>query len=259
MFKDKTEQQVFEIAFKLISEENDRGAGLLAATMTEQILEGMLRKTLVPHHGREDKLFDGFPSVLGTFSAKIELAFRLALITADMRKLLDGLRAIRNAFAHEIFADFSVDSIRDKTENLFKVMPSHYSQFIAEWGANINKKLESFGVNLVIDPSSQINVRLRFNNYFAVIVEELHGLSKNTRTISATQEKMDVSENWPRTLSIAAITEEGIQRLRLLFEEEWNQLCQDTGMQWSEASYEDADTQTEWIRWLKSAHLTLVN
>jgi len=55
---------------------------------------------------------------LGTFSARIKTARALGLITEDERHDLDILRDLRNAFAHEVGANFAERSVRDQCRSL---------------------------------------------------------------------------------------------------------------------------------------------
>lgn len=187
MFEGMTERNVYTTALNLISNENDRGAGLLAAALIETILSDLLRKRLVASPDQNDKLFSGSNSPLGTFSAKIEMAYRLGVISKDLRDLIDGLRKIRNKFAHEVFADFDIRSIQDLTENLFRIIPAHYERFTKDWETQI--EIAPGKLSMHVDSETLVKVRIRFNGYFAVIVEELQGLSKHIQRIPQTRSK----------------------------------------------------------------------
>ena len=94
---------------------NDRGAGILAATEVENRLEkAILFRLYLKVSSNGSELF--IPSApLGTFDAKIKIAFALGIIGPDTRELLNSIRKIRNAFAHAQrpikFSTAEVDSV----------------------------------------------------------------------------------------------------------------------------------------------------
>lgn len=71
---------------------------------------------------KHDLLFDGPQAPLGTFSAKIEFAYRMGLWTEDIKKSLNIIRRIRNQFAHKIvecdFTDPKVLSLNKELHEL---------------------------------------------------------------------------------------------------------------------------------------------
>jgi hypothetical protein len=107
-----------------ISGESDRGAVLAAAALLDVGLETALKKKLVPAAKKDDLLFNGGYSPLRSFSAKIELAFRLGLITDKTRQMLDVLRALRNDFAHSKEAVSLNDApARDRLRAIYERQP----------------------------------------------------------------------------------------------------------------------------------------
>jgi hypothetical protein len=88
----------FLIEFK---NESDRAAVILGAAKLDILLYQLLTKFLITSPTGTDELFDG-DSPLGTFSSKINLAYRLGLIDKDFSLSLHLIRKIRNSFAHEI-------------------------------------------------------------------------------------------------------------------------------------------------------------
>lgn len=181
MFDGKTPEEVRDYSFELIQKENDRGAALLAAMLTEHCLDLLIAGRLLPPAGQE-KLISGFNSPIGSFSSKIELAYRIGIIPEGLAKLLDGLRKIRNSFAHETAADFDTPSIREKTENAFRTNPEHYEEFISSWSNDINKLLTEHGVEATMS-ARNIKTRVRFNNYFAQIVMHLNSYLGSNRQL----------------------------------------------------------------------------
>jgi DNA-binding MltR family transcriptional regulator len=79
--------------------ENDRGAAIIATAFLDDSLESILRAHFVDEPRiAEDVLGDNRP--LGTFSARIDLAFLIGIIGPKMRRQLHTMRKIRNEFAH---------------------------------------------------------------------------------------------------------------------------------------------------------------
>lgn len=73
-------------------------------------------------HQKNDELLDGAYAPLGTFSAKIDLAYRIGLIRLDERSSFHLIRKIRNEFAHsseEI--NFESTVIKDHISELFRL------------------------------------------------------------------------------------------------------------------------------------------
>ncbi len=103
-----------DIFFREFGKETDRAAVILSAAMLEQSLETLLRAYLVPVSGSDDSLFDGAYAPVSSFSAKIDLAYRVGVISTTFCRDLHLIRRIRNEFAHNIeqcsFANAAVKS-----------------------------------------------------------------------------------------------------------------------------------------------------
>jgi hypothetical protein len=81
--------------------ESDRAAVILGVAKLDVVMYQIMQKALLPTPGSADELLDG-DSPLGTFSAKINLLYRLGLIDAGFARSLHMVRKVRNAFAHEV-------------------------------------------------------------------------------------------------------------------------------------------------------------
>lgn len=105
------ESEIEELQERLIQEttnfvvglarEGERAAVVLGAARLDVSLERLLKKLMHPHPGGSDNLFDS-DRPLGSFSAKIALAYRLGVIDRNFEHALQMIRKIRNAFAHSI-------------------------------------------------------------------------------------------------------------------------------------------------------------
>jgi hypothetical protein len=71
----------FQKALKSLKKEGDRGMIIAAASWVDKDLENAISSLLVPSSSNNDELFID-TGLLGTFSAKIDMAFRLGLIFA---------------------------------------------------------------------------------------------------------------------------------------------------------------------------------
>ena len=81
--------------------ESPRGVALVSAAMLEEALRELLMAFLVPNASSSDTLLDGPNSPLGTFSAKIDGAYRLGLVSHSFCRDLHVIRRLRNDVAHQ--------------------------------------------------------------------------------------------------------------------------------------------------------------
>ncbi|HVL12338.1 MAG TPA: hypothetical protein VM529_07225 [Gemmata sp.] len=92
--------EFFSFLLEFVSE-SDRAAVVLGASMIDEQLKTLLSNTLLPSRDKQDDLLEG-DRPLATFSARIRVAYRLGLISADLAQSLDIIRTLRNVFAHKI-------------------------------------------------------------------------------------------------------------------------------------------------------------
>lgn len=114
-----------------LKRQSDRGAAILGAPYVELALERAVKTRVADAKVRRDKtlfdrLFKDRNAPLGTFSAKIDLAFGLLLIGKHTYHDLGIIRGVRNDFAHELDTGdatkgltFDSQSIRDRCNNLW--------------------------------------------------------------------------------------------------------------------------------------------
>ncbi len=112
-----------------LMKEGERAAVVVGAARLELAVERLLTRSMQPHPGGSDSLFDP-DRPLGTFSAKISLAFRLGLLDTKVESSLQLVRRIRNDFAHSVGAASLADSshsnrLRELTERC-RENNSHY-------------------------------------------------------------------------------------------------------------------------------------
>jgi len=87
---------------KGFASESDRGAALVAAAMIDEALKSLLTKRLLPPYKKDRNLL-GRDRPLSSFSARIDAAFQMGLISRYLARDLNLIRSIRNEFAHHPF------------------------------------------------------------------------------------------------------------------------------------------------------------
>lgn len=85
---------------KVLSEESDRGAVIILVSIIDDVLAAALERKMVPLNSDEKARLFGFDAPLGSFSARIKMAYALGVIDKDDRDDLNVMRAMRNACAH---------------------------------------------------------------------------------------------------------------------------------------------------------------
>jgi len=107
--------------------ESDRAAVILGAAKLDILLYQLLKQVLLPTPSGRDELLDQDEPV-STFSARINLAHRLGLISPELANALHLVRRIRNSFAHEL-SGVSLDSgaQRDRIRELVRPMCGNWA------------------------------------------------------------------------------------------------------------------------------------
>jgi hypothetical protein len=165
-------QQISELlpvlleAFKL---ESDRGVVLVVAAMVEHELEKQIELRLLPKIEATDELMSqSVMSPIGSFSAKINIAYRIGIITAPERKIFHQLRAIRNCCAHEIDSQtFEANHFRDRIKNIVEAAPDLWAA-IQEKIKPVPYDKQAF--QSIDDYLDTIGWRILFEFFFAMII-----------------------------------------------------------------------------------------
>jgi hypothetical protein len=107
--------------FKLRAEldkETDRGCCMMAGSFLEQELGELLAVKLVGSKKFIDSMLE-FNGPLGSFSARIKMAYALGLICHAAMSDLDTIRKIRNEFAHKHQSiNFNTEALKKRIYNL---------------------------------------------------------------------------------------------------------------------------------------------
>ena len=105
-----------------IIKESLRAKVILSGCYLDEALYDLLKIVLVPSEEKNDVLFDGPQAPLGTFSAKIEMAYRMQLIDTNTKDSLHLIRKIRNEFAHNLIScDFTNAKILEFNRKLYHI------------------------------------------------------------------------------------------------------------------------------------------
>lgn len=114
--------------------QTDRGVAIVGVAWVEDEIALALESFLVSESNAWKRLFEG-TGPLATFSAKIDLARLLGLITEAIRSDLHIIRDIRNEFAHQVAhktdftkLSFSSAHLKDKCMALKCIAHKNYSE-----------------------------------------------------------------------------------------------------------------------------------
>ena len=118
--KDEIFMERFENFYSHLSKESERGSAIVGAALIDDALEEILKTFMIKPLKSKDELFDSSFAPIESLSAKIALAYRLGLISPNVRTSLDLIRKIRNDFAHiSRQIDFGTQSIQNRIRELF--------------------------------------------------------------------------------------------------------------------------------------------
>lgn len=115
--RSRIETSLDPAVFGTLKSETDRAAALLGAAYLDKYLADMFRVRL--HEDAPNRLFQAH-GPLGEFAGKIDLAYSLGWLSADIWADLHTIRKIRNDFAHDPnhLLSFAAESNRDRTATL---------------------------------------------------------------------------------------------------------------------------------------------
>jgi DNA-binding MltR family transcriptional regulator len=112
---------------KEMQKDSDRATAILLGAELDDILQQILSKRLLPPKSKSARLLEQ-DSPMGSFSARIELAYRLGLINPLVHGELHLIRKIRNEFAHKKAGfSFKTQAISQLTSAL--ALPKAVNQF----------------------------------------------------------------------------------------------------------------------------------
>lgn len=130
-----------EFLMSEFKKESDRASVILVASLIDESLTTVLRSKLIPVPSATDDLFDGATAPLATFSSKIDMSFRLGLISSRLCRDIHIIRKIRNSFAHDIYnCNFENGSVKSRVMELYNTCEvSSFYHYLVE---DKNPKIE---------------------------------------------------------------------------------------------------------------------
>lgn len=115
----------YDSVLRFLQDESDRGVVLVAAGFFEQQLIALIRSYLLENRV-PTTLHTGGNTPLGTFNARIDIAYALGLIDDESRADLHLIRRIRNDFAHDWSVGFENRRVIDRCAALhYAVQPTN--------------------------------------------------------------------------------------------------------------------------------------
>jgi hypothetical protein len=161
----KESMRNFQKLRRELGKESDRGMALYATAYLDNQLEILLRNKLVGNNKHFKDIFS-FNGPVGTFSAKIKLAYSIGLLDKISMDDINILRKIRNEFAHsDKKIDLETKDIKILIDNLKMNVKAD------------NSTARSIFINVVAGISGRIEGSINFSEKF----EELLGQSLEKR------------------------------------------------------------------------------
>ena len=118
---DNQKVEKFDEFVEQLSTESHRAAVVLGAAKLDQTLYFILLGYFLPTKNKDDELLEG-DSPLSTFSARINLCYRMGIIDNNFTNALHLIRKIRNDFAHELDIRLDQPPNRDRVRELVKTV-----------------------------------------------------------------------------------------------------------------------------------------
>ena len=124
-------EEAAEIGRALHDVETDRGCALVGASLTENALREIIRIHAFQAPNTDlDDIF-GFEAPLGTFSAKIKIAYAFGMIDKKIRDDCDRIRVLRNAFAHSrVPINFKTSAVTRGCSGFHAPHPAGMSEYL---------------------------------------------------------------------------------------------------------------------------------
>src|SRR4030067_887487 len=121
-----------EDSLNIFQDESDRACAILGAAHLDYLLEKVIENHLIDDDKIINDIFKGPNAPLSTLSSRINMAYALSIINADVKKELDTIRSIRNAFAHnlEVHTFERDQSTKDLCNNFYRAI--RYTQSLKE-------------------------------------------------------------------------------------------------------------------------------
>lgn len=129
--------QNFHDFFEFYSNEPDSVTAILVPAKLDALLRICIERRLLPAKKPKDDTLLRSDGALGTFSSRIEIAYRLGIVDSDYKVALHLLRKMRNEFAHG-FETQDFASQHHKSRILELVRPIEHTRFYLDAFARIS-------------------------------------------------------------------------------------------------------------------------
>ena len=161
--------QRFVVIFDSLKPESDRGCVLVVSAMVENAIANHISQRLVPPATSDDELIGrSMNCPISSFSAKINLAYRIGIITLEERGIYHQLRELRNRCAHDIEKqDFAANHFKTRTRNIIEKSPALWETIKSKVAPRLYPGAELSSVEAFVD---KIGWRVAFAMFFALIV-----------------------------------------------------------------------------------------
>jgi DNA-binding MltR family transcriptional regulator len=149
------------------SKESDRASVILSVAILDQALETLLKSYLVASDSSDDKLLDGAYAPLASFSARVDICYRIGLISSRFCRDLHIIRRIRNEFAHNVSGcEFATPSVRNRIIELVR-------------SSKIDKRLPAIRNNFPEGPKGDFQMTISW------MLWQLWGIVENVHPLEA--------------------------------------------------------------------------
>jgi Mannitol repressor len=145
-----------QAAVKDFGSQTDRGVAIIAVSILEQMLVIVLTKRMMPLTAKRYATLFGRMGLLSSFSAKIELALALGVISENLYYQIDALRKVRNTFAHRI------EALTFEHPDVQKAMRTAHSRLavrLSDLKSDFLLRFAGIGLTLVFSARDDIRIK----------------------------------------------------------------------------------------------------
>lgn len=153
----------------ILAKEGDRGCVLVATALLEEAIELHLRARLVSSPSKSDELVSRSSMVpISSFSAKIDLAYRIGLFPHNERSIYHQLRKLRNECAHSSSnQDFSLPSFKERIKNMIASSAGVWDLMRAKFGPLLIEEGAPESIDAFVE---QVGWRRAFTLFFGLVI-----------------------------------------------------------------------------------------
>jgi DNA-binding MltR family transcriptional regulator len=145
-----------QAAVRDFGSQTDRGVAIIAVSLLEQMLEIVLLQRMMPLSARRYARMFGRMGPLSSFSAKIELALALGVISENLYYQIDALRKVRNTFAHRIEA---LTFEHPNVQRAMRIAHSRLAVRMSDLKSDFLLRFASIGLTLVFSARNDIRIK----------------------------------------------------------------------------------------------------